>query len=649
MALPEFEGVIEPIIIGASRKTEDDESGATLELRSPIEERSTRLARRVKKWVELRRKPVSEREVAFVLHNNPCASVEATVGGGANLDTLESVARVLNRMKEHGYSVAPPENGKELIETIMDRKAISEFRWTTVDEIVSKGGVLGRMSVDDYRSWFDTFPERTRVPMSEAWGNPPGEEMNGMPPAMVFENDILVTGVPYGNAVVCVQPKRGCAGPRCDGRVCKILHDPDVPPPHQYLATYRYLEDTFGVDVVVHVGTHGNLEFLPGKGVGLSEACLPDLSIHELPHLYIYNSDNPPEGTIAKRRSCAALVDHMQTVMTQGGLYEEMEELERYLAEYEQARLTEKGRAHSLEHLILDLLEKTNLKQEIRLTDDRPFEEVVKATHEALSRIRNTQIQDGMHIFGELPEGESRAAFINSVMRYDAGRDVSLRKLICKSMGLELRQLLEDQGVVHPDFRMSHGQLLEEIDTLSKLVIGEVLGSANSGLRGRFVEILGERLRADILDDELELIRNQVLDLDFRIGASKEIEALLYGFDGGYIPAGPSGLVTRGRDDVLPTGRNFFSLDPQRVPTKAAFQVGERLAQSVIEKHQREEGKYPENVAIFWMCTDIMWSDGEGMAQIFSLLGVRPTWLSNGRVNEFEVIPLEVLGRRGWT
>jgi cobaltochelatase CobN len=339
----------------------------------------------------------------------------------------------------------------------------------------------------------------------------------------------------------------------------------------------------------------------------------------------------------------------MQTVMTQGGLYEEMEELERYLAEYEQARLTEKGRAHSLEHLILDLLEKTNLKQEIRLTDDRPFEEVVKATHEALSRIRNTQIQDGMHIFGELPEGESRAAFINSVMRYDAGRDVSLRKLICKSMGLELRQLLEDQGVVHPDFRMSHGQLLEEIDTLSKLVIGEVLGSANSGLRGRFVEILGERLRADILDDELELIRNQVLDLDFRIGASKEIEALLYGFDGGYIPAGPSGLVTRGRDDVLPTGRNFFSLDPQRVPTKAAFQVGERLAQSVIEKHQREEGKYPENVAIFWMCTDIMWSDGEGMAQIFSLLGVRPTWLSNGRVNEFEVIPLEVLGRRGWT
>ncbi len=645
VALPEFEGVIEPIIIGASRKTEDDESGAVLELRTPIEERCARLARRVRKWVDLRRKPVPERKVAFVLHNNPCASVEATVGGGANLDTIESVARVLNQMKECGYDITPPGNGKELIETIMERKAISEFRWTTVDEIVNKGGVLGRVSVEEYLRWFDTFPERTRLRMSEAWGRPPGEEMNGMPPAMVYENDILVTGVQYGNAVVCVQPKRGCAGPRCDGRVCKILHDPDVPPPHQYLATYRYLEDTFGVDVVVHVGTHGNLEFLPGKGVGLSEACLPDLTIHELPHLYIYNSDNPPEGTIAKRRSCAVLVDHMQTVMTQGGLYEELEELERNLAEYEQAKISERGRAHSLEHLILDLIEKTNLSKEIKLADDTPFDEVVRATHEALSRIRNTQVQDGMHIFGELPEGESRVAFINSVMRYDAGKDVSLRKLICRSMGLELQQLMKDQGAVHPEYRMSYGQLLEEIDNLSKLVISEILGSSNGSLSKRFAEILGERLKTGDPDDELELIREQVEDLDFRIGASKEIEALLHGFDGGYIAAGPSGLVTRGRDDVLPSGRNFYSLDPNRVPTKAAFQVGERLAQSVIEKHQKEEGKFPENVAIFWMCTDIMWSDGEGMAQIFSLLGVRPVWLSNGRVNGFEVIPLEELGR----
>jgi len=270
-------------------------------------------------------------------------------------------------MKEAGYAVDPPENGKELIDTIMERKAISEFRWTTVDEIVKKGGVLAHVSVDEYKKWFDMFPEKVRDRMSGAWGYPPGEEVNGVPAAMVYNGKILVTGVEYGNAVVCVQPKRGCAGPRCDGRVCKILHDPDVPPPHQYVATYRYLQDTWGADAIVHIGTHGNLEFLPGKSTALSESCFPDITIGYLPHLYIYNADNPPEGTIAKRRSYATLVDHMQTVMTQGGLYEDLEELDRFLGEYEQVKNIDKGRGHALEHLIDDSLQKTNLLEGAKL------------------------------------------------------------------------------------------------------------------------------------------------------------------------------------------------------------------------------------------------------------------------------------------
>jgi cobaltochelatase CobN len=646
VALPEFEGVIEPLLIGAGKRTEDGDADAGVELRAPIEERCRRLARRVKKWVDLQRKPVTERKVAFILHNNPCVSVEASVGGAANLDSLESVARVMHAMKESGYSVEPPADGKELIETIMGRKAISEFRWTTVDEIVNKGGALARVSLDEYREWWETFPEKVRDRIAGAWGNPPGEEMNGMPPAMVYEGTILVTGVQYGNAVVCAQPKRGCAGARCDGQVCKILHDPDVPPPHQYLATYRHLENTFGADVLVHVGTHGNLEFLPGKGVGLSEACLPDLSIHEIPHLYIYNSDNPPEGTIAKRRSCATLVDHMQTVMVQGGLYEGLEELERGLAEYEQARITDKARAHALEHEIMDAILRVNLDKEIKLKEGMPFAEVAKAAHEALSRIRNTQIQDGMHIFGELPEGEKRVAFINSILRYDAGEERSLRKDIAKALGLNLQELMKDQGAVHPVHLKSHGQLLEEIDSLCREAIGRLLASRGNGGERKDTPVFADApYLEDLPLDSVRAIGGRIMDLDRRIDESREIDALLRGFEGGYIAAGPSGLITRGRDDILPTGRNFFSLDPQRVPTKAAVKVGEKLAQAVIEKHRKEEGKFPENVAIYWMCSDIMWSDGEGMAQILSLLGARPLWLSNGRVKGFEIIPLEELGR----
>jgi cobaltochelatase CobN len=647
VAMPEFEGVIEPVIVGAARRSEDRETSATLEQRMPIKERCERLVQRVKKWIDLRNKPREERRVAFILHNNPCASVEATVGAGAHLDTIESVARILKRMGENGYAIEnAPENGKALIDTIMERKAISEFRWTTVDEIVDKGGALCLVSLDEYLNWWETFPARVKKRISQAWGNPPGEEVNGVPAAMVMDGKIVVTGVAYGNAVVCVQPKRGCAGPKCDGRVCKILHDPDIPPPHQYLATYRYLENTFGADVVVHVGTHGNLEFLPGKGVGLSEACLPDLSIHELPHLYIYNADNPPEGTIAKRRSYATLIDHMQTVMTQGGLYDELEELSRHLGEYEQARISDKGRAHALEHLILDLIRKTNLDKEIKLADDMSFSEVARRAHEALGRTRNTQIQDGMHVFGELPEGDKRVDFINSILRYDAGEEVSLRKVMCRLMGLDIHKLLSDQGAVDPRHRKSHGELLEDVDIRGKSLIKEILASSgDTDLETMCQNIPGARLRDESDLKKLDLIKGQVLDLNSRIETSDEAGALLHGFEGGYIVPGPSGLITRGRDDVLPTGRNFYSLDPGRVPTKAAYKVGERLANAIIEKHRKEEGKLPENVAIYWMCTDIMWSDGEGMGQIMHLLGVRPIWLSSGRVRGFEIIPLEELGR----
>jgi cobaltochelatase CobN len=296
MAMPEFEGVVEPIIIGASQNMSQPEE----ESYEPIQDRIEQFTKRISGWLELRRKPNPEKRVAFILHNNPCASVEATVGGGAHLDTLETVADILKRLADEGYEIQPPADGKELIETIMDRKAISEFRWTTVEEIVDKGGVLAMVTKEQYEEWFNELPEAVRVRMADTWGNPPGEEKDGIPAAMVYDGKILVTGVQYGNAVVCVQPKRGCAGAKCDGQVCKILHDPDVPPPHQYVATYKWLSRAFGVDAIVHVGTHGNLEFLPGKATGLSSGCFPDIGIDTMPHLYIYNADNPPEGTIAK-------------------------------------------------------------------------------------------------------------------------------------------------------------------------------------------------------------------------------------------------------------------------------------------------------------------------------------------------------------
>ncbi|MFN3921762.1 MAG: cobaltochelatase subunit CobN, partial [Caldimicrobium sp.] len=453
IAMPEFEGRIEPIIIGG---LSEDEEG--YKYRKPLKERIDKFAQRVMNWVKLRKIPPSERKVAFILHNNPCASVEATVGGGANLDTLESVARILQRMKEVGYQVIVPRDGKELITTIMNRKAISEFRWTTVEEIVGKGGVLAFIEKEKYLEWFNELPENVRKRMIEVWGEPPGEAKDGVPAAMVYKGKIVVTGVQYGQALVCVQPKRGCAGSRCDGRVCKILHDPDVPPPHQYIATYKWLSREFGVNAIVHVGTHGNLEFLPGKGAALSGACFPDIAIDTIPHLYIYNADNPPEGIIAKRRSYATLVDHMQTVMVQSGLYGDLEELEKLLEEYEKVKNFEPARTHVLTHHLWEILKKSHLANEIKIsitseTEGRQvrrklselseeeieglsFDEVVREVHNILFKLKDTFIQDGMHIFGEIPKGDRRVEFIYSILRYHSGDDFSLRHELAKLMGL---------------------------------------------------------------------------------------------------------------------------------------------------------------------------------------------------------------------
>ncbi|HEY3360409.1 MAG TPA: cobaltochelatase subunit CobN, partial [Methanosarcina sp.] len=671
VALPEFEGGIEPIIIGAVKK-EGNYMG-----RFPIEERCSKLASRISKWTELRKKPVNQRKVAFILHNRPCTGVEGSVGDAANLDSLESVARILKRMQEAGYAVNPPKDGKDLIETILKRKAISEFRWTPINEIVKNGGALAFVEKEEYEKYFNTLSPKVRQRVIEGWGNPPGEEVDGIPAAMVYDNKIVVTGVQYGNAVVCVQPKRGCAGARCDGKVCKILHDPDVPPTHQYLATYRYLENIFGANVLVHVGTHGNLEFLPGKGVGLSGDCYPDISIGTIPHLYIYNSDNPPEGTIAKRRSLACLIDHMQTVMTSGGLYENLAELDRLLGEYEQVK-HDKGREHALKHLILDEIKKSNLDSEIKADNQTPFEEIIRKAHETLGKIRNSQIHNGMHIFGQLPEGEKKVEFINSILRYDdqgsVGSKVSIRRLIAELLELDLDELISDQSRISENGK-SNGQRLEEIDSLSKDFIRTFINSPEKEPTQIIKEIFEEKsfekqeikeknfkeqgieeksfeeqgikdlsINSALYQDAASIC-NRILDIESRIDDSLEIEALLHGFDGGYIPAGPSGLIMRGRDDVLPTGRNFYSLDPKKIPTKAAWRVGQQLSEVLIDKHIKDEGRYPENVAFYWMANDVMWADGEGMAQIMSLLGVEPIWLSNGHLKGFSVIPLEELDR----
>ncbi len=453
--MPEVDGLVEPIVLAGARR---DETGIIRKVEA-VDEHVRYIARRVRKWVALRRKPRHEVKIAIVLHNPPCKGLEANVAVGLGLDVLESVVHVLRRLRELGYRVENiPESGRELAKLILERRAISEFRWTSVEDIVRRGGALDFVDAETYMSWFNELPEPVKEKTIKDWGHPLDvlsgkvrKELVGM----VYEGKFVVPGLRFGNVVVLPQPKFGCAGPRCDGKVCRILHDPTITPPHQWLAVYRWITRKFGADVIIHFGTHGYLEFRPGKGVGLSWMCWPEISIDDAPHLYVYVVSNPMEGVIAKRRSYAVLIDHMYPPMS---LPEELEELEELLTQYSRARgLGEHSRASAIFEKILETAKKLN----ITLSETEP-EKVVEELHRYLDMVKNTQINLGLHVFGKAPDVERAVEYAVTVLHKDSPRAPSIIRTIVELLGLDYDELRKNPGMYIEKFGMCAREILSK-------------------------------------------------------------------------------------------------------------------------------------------------------------------------------------------
>ncbi|MDO5046617.1 cobaltochelatase subunit CobN [Campylobacter sp.] len=619
ISMPELEGVIEPIIIGASDESLQSEDIGY----SPIDDRIEKISNRIIRWLNLRRKPNSEKKVAFILNNNPCVGAESSVGGGAHLDTLESVARILARMKKDGYDVRVPKDGKEIIDEILSKKALSEFRFTSADDIVNSGGAIDLLEAEIYRSWFEEFPKKTKDRMISSWGNPPGEKINNIPAAMLYQGKIIISGLDFKNAVVLVQPKRGCAGSRCDGEVCLILHDPDVPPPHQYIATYRWLDRVFKADVIVHVGTHGNVEFLPGKASGMSRGCYSDIALGDMPHLYIYNCDNPVEGIIAKRRSYAVTVNHMQTAMQDAGLYGDLLELQKLINEYERFKILEPAKAHTIEHIIMSHKALASvLGKDEKITHENFTLKLAKISSK-LDELSGSYIPRGMHIFGDIPRGDRRSAILNSIIRWGLD-EKSLRGIIAKDSGINTKTCSE-----------------RELNIISDRANAAVCAFSEQGVSLQESLNLDDKFAPDLL-----LIEKKLKMISHDLDKSDEMGSLLNGFDGGFIRPGQSGLLTRGNYEILPTGRNLYGIDPYSCPSKSAWEIGKMLANAVIEKFKEEsDGRYPKNIAFYWQCTDLMWTGGEMYAQLLYLLGCEPIWDEATRVKKFRIMSLSELNR----
>jgi len=581
-------------------------------------------------WGNLSRKLNTQKKVAIIFHNYP--PKDHNIGTAFGLDSHESVINILKEMKESGYLIDwIPDDGAELIDKIMER-VTNERGWTDVSVMAQKA--VDIIPTEIYGQWFERLDKRLKRQIEETWGRMPGDLFK-------CEKGLMVPGIINGNVFIGIQPPRGYLEDGVD-----IYHSPDLPIPHNYYAYYEWIRNTFGADAVIHVGMHGNLEWLPGKSVGLSSQCYPEAAIADLPNIYPYIINNPSEGTQAKRRSYCCIIEHLIPVMRVANLYEELDELEQSLNEYYQAKLETPSKLSFLREQIWEKVSEANLHFDLNYDEDRAlseFDSFLEKLHGYLSELKDTQIRDGLHVLGESPEGELLVEFLVTLTRLSNGETPSLREAIAQLEGFDLYDLQSKRGQLNENGTVN-GDIIDKIQEKAvacirkysdcdfeyerfKNTLSEFIGETSSELLS-VMTFIGESLVPNLLRTEDELINT--------------IRAL----GGEHISAGPSGSPSRGMAHILPTGRNFYSVDPMAMPTKSAWKIGENLAVDVLDRYLKEEGKYPESIGMIFFGGTTMRTKGDDIAEALYLMGVKPVWKkSNGHITGLEIIPLEELGR----
>jgi cobaltochelatase CobN len=688
VALPEFDGRIisvpisfkEPLAGGAGLQP----AGENGRLQTcptdaiqyvPLADRVNRVAGLARRLATLRRKPNREKRVAFVLTNSPGKA--ARIGNAVGLDAPASLLRVLAAMRDAGYGVGDlPADGDALIHALIDRCSYDETLLTS-DQLAN---AAGQVSEDQYRRWFAELPERQQRQMTEQWGEAPGT-------AYLHNHQIALAGLEFGNVFVALQPPRGHG---MDPNA--IYHQPDLPPPHNYYALYRWLRDMWQADAVVHLGKHGTLEWLPGKGVGLSAECYPDSFLDDLPLFYPFILNDPGEGAQAKRRGHAVIIDHLTPPMTTAEAHGELAELMQLVDEFYQVELLDPSKMPLVQQQIWDLIQRANLADDLKYLmqkgedghthewDDavtaegtpvtlaqmrgREVSHLIQELDGYLCELAGAQIRDGLHILGQAPEGEQLIDLLHALTRIPNLDVPSLRAAVAEMFGLDLDALLAERGrrldVVPPPLAQladrplaTQADILETIDELCRHLVALV---TRSGFQRELIDNLITETFATAWPDGLQFRSADKVAAVLRFICDRlvpalrqttdEITHLLAGLEGRYVPAGPSGAPTRGMAHVLPTGRNFYAVDPRALPSAAAWQVGQELAREVLDRFRAETGAYPETVGISAWGTSAMRTHGDDVAEVLALLGVRPVWQKeNRRVVGVEVVPLASLGR----
>ena len=625
VAIPEFDGRL--ITVPFSFK-EVGPDGLTSYIPDP--ERTERVAGLAVKHARLRHVPAKDRRIVIMLSAYP--TKHARIGNAVGLDTPASVIKLLAAMADAGYDIETDElpgmadqDGDALIHAIIAAGGQDE-NWLTEEQLA---GNPVRISAADYRAWFATLDAELQTAVTEHWGPPPGELF--VDRSQDPDGEIVLAALRAGNVTVMVQPPRGFGA-----NPVAIYHDPDLAPSHHYLAAYRWVRDQFAAHAVVHVGKHGNLEWLPGKTSGMSARCASDAAIGDIPLIYPFLINDPGEGTQAKRRAHATLIGHLVPPMARAESYGDIARLEQLMDEHAQIAALDPAKLPAIRAQIWTLIQAAKLDHDLGL-DERPhdteFDGFLLHVDGWLCQIKDAQIRDGLHVLGAAPAGKARIDLVLAILR--------------------ARQMWGGQAQALPGLReaLGHAERTgDRTDTDAAEAQARALVEAMEDSRLGPVRSPGGRRRDtgkpkhQPVTDVLTFAATEVVP---RLAqTTNEITSTLHALDGGFVPAGPSGSPLRGLVNVLPTGRNFYSVDPRAVPSRLAWETGQAMADSLLERYLADTGTYPDSVGLSVWGTASMRTSGDDVAEVLALLGVRPVWdEASRRLTTIEPIPLDELGR----
>jgi cobaltochelatase CobN len=687
VAMPEFDGRIITVPMSFKDRSEDAPG-----LYAPHRERMARVAGIAERLARLRFLPRSELRVAFVLTNS--SSKAAQVGNAVGLDAPASLLSLLRAMRRDGYTIdSLPESSDDLMAELLERGSYDESHPLNPDRALR----FGRSA---YRAAFRELGPASRKKMEEWWGVPtergdtlrdPTRKIDKKIASPAAKSAVVVTREPwtsddeylfaaatFGNVVVALQPPRGY-GMDPDA----IYHTPDLPPTHHYTAFYRWLaapraEGGWEADAIVHVGKHGTLEWLPGKGVGLSSDCFPDALLGDVPLFYPFIINDPGEGSQAKRRAHATIIDHLMPPMTSADTYGPLAAIADLVNEYYAAEKLDAARLPVIQQQIWELIQEAQLKNDLDLRamltrdhgdhkhewDDDMTPEGVPVTLAEMSgndvahliedidgylcELGTAQIRDGLHTLGAMPPLPDT---LRALTRLPNGSVPGLQSALATTFDLDLQTLLSSTGarfdetvVVAGTPCASHADAIERLEDLAHELFVDL---ERDGFEPRVIDDVVRRRLGDDSPDVSAALRYAATSIVPSLElVTDEVDHVLDGLAGKFIPPGPSGAPTRGMAHILPTGRNFFAVDPRAVPSQAAWRVGEGLARELLARHLAEEGRYPEMIGIGVWGTSQMRTQGDDVAEVLALLGVEPTWdPQSRRIADLAVIPLERLGR----